>query len=150
MARNVIGCVCVIPFGKDVFTDTTSGIFSFLFLNISLEASEMPHSAVPKLAAHWNHLGIFKNSWCLVGYYLLILYRYCTDILDYKMHSPPNVGMSYSRNVACLARRVGRGEVAVKQVFPPIFLLENLGASYGLVRLIVRNMLIYYIVWAAA
>ena len=31
------------------------------------------------------------------------------------------MGASYSRNVACLARRVGRGEVAVEQVFSPYF-----------------------------
>ena len=33
--------------------------------------------------------------------------------------------------------------------FPPIFLFENLGASYGLVRLIVQNTVIS-VVWAAA
>ena len=64
--------------------------------------------------------------------------------LDYKMHSPPNLGGKWG----CVLQSkcslpgslgVGGGQM-VEWVFLPIFLLQNLGVSYGPVRLIVRKI----------
>ena len=62
---------------------------------------------------------------------------------DYKTHFPKKIweengGVSYSPNVAYLAcREGGWGSSGGARVFSPIFLLYNLGASYGPVCLIV-------------